>query len=732
MLASSQDVVIGYLNEIWLLIAAALVFSMQAGFLLLECGLVRAKNSINVAQKNISDFVLSSLAFAVFGFMVMYGRSMGGWFGYDAGMLLIGDLPEGSFSFFVYQMVFCGTAATIISGALAERMTVVGYYILAVLIGCIIYPVFGHWVWGGKFLQEDASILEAMGFIDIAGATVVHSVGAWIALAGILVIGPRIGKYDDQGKAQHIRGHNSIYSSLGCLILWGGWIGFSGGTYTVDDPRLAKAIANTILGGSAGGMTMMVLGRLRDKLYRPDRIICGVIAGLVAITAYPDAPSVTGVFYICSIAAVIAFYGRIFIERVMKIDDAVGVIPVHGFAGVWGTLALAFFAPLDSLSLDNRWDQFMVQLQGVGLAFAWAFGVSLISFKLIDVLLSVFTGQGLRVKPDSEKEGLNSTEHGAVLGTGMLQRAMISLLVDDSKNTKRVHVEPGDESAELGEIFNHVLDKLDGEHEQRVESHKANTKKVERALIREKEVNALQQRFVAMTSHEFRTPLSIIDGAAQRMLRRKDRLEPKDISAGLDKIRRAVQRLIDLIDSTLSASRLSEGKVEFAPKPISIAEIITSVCRRQQEISPRHRIGLELGNIPKVIQADPVLMEQVFTNLITNAIKYAPKSPNIHVMGRLEGSDLLISVVDEGLGIPKDELPKLFGRYFRARTAAGIRGTGIGLNLVREIMALHNGRVEVESTEGSGSCFTVRLPLKAAALNARPMAVVKTKLARQV
>lgn len=231
------------------------------------------------------------------------------------------------------------------------------------------------------------------------------------------------------------------------------------------------------------------------------------------------------------------------------------------------------------------------------------------------------------------------------------------------------------------------------------------------ALEREQQVNALQRQFVAMASHEFRTPLAIIDGAAQRLVRRRGEVDPHFVADKSQQIRLAVGRMVELMESILSFGKLESGHVEFEPEECSVRDILSICCERQQELSKAHDISLDLGTLPRTIVADRSALEQVFTNLLSNAVKYSPRSPKIEVRGWCDGSDVRVSIQDYGLGIDPDDLPKMFERYFRARTSSGIAGTGIGLNLVKQIVELHGGQVTVDSRKGEGSLFAVSLPI---------------------
>lgn len=387
------------LNYVWTIIAACLVFFMQAGFALVETGLTRAKNAVNIIMKNVMDVSAGGLAFFLLGFGLMFGTSAGGWIGTD-GFLLgeIGDYStEWSYTFFFFQAVFAATAATIVSGAVAERTAFNSYLIFSVLITAFIYPVFGSWAWGSLF--NGSGWLEGLGFIDFAGSTVVHSVGGWAALAGAMVVGPRAGKYID-GKPQLIKGHSLPLAALGVFILWLGWFGFNAGSTTTGDTSIALIALNTFLAAGAGATAAMVITWITNG--KPDGAVTlnGVLAGLVGITAgcanlSPGFAIITG-----AIAGVLVHYSMKFLEK--KVDDAVGAVSVHGVCGAWGTLAAGLF-DMGGFSLEVVG----VQLIGIGAAFAWTFPVSYILFKVINAVLP------LRVTEQLEEMGLDIHEHDA-------------------------------------------------------------------------------------------------------------------------------------------------------------------------------------------------------------------------------------------------------------------------------------------------------------------------------
>nr|WP_102884552.1 ammonium transporter [Phaeobacter inhibens] len=433
-------------NHMWTMIAAALVLLMQAGFLLIEAGMARSKNSINVAQKNITDFLVSVSAFYLVGFGLMFGTSWGGFLGTDG--FAFAEADDWQYTFFVFQAVFAGTAATILSGAVAERMQFSAYLLAALFIGLLVYPVSGHWSWGNLLNSENPAYLADKGFIDFAGSTVVHSVGGWVALAGIVVLGARHGKFNADGSANEIQGHSYVLATVGAIILWVGWIGFNGGSTTTADPAFAHIILNTILAACFGGVAGLLTGRVFDSVNIPHRPINGSLGGLVAITAGCDVVTVYGAVIIGLCAGACVVLSERVIERVLKLDDVVGAVSVHGVCGALGTVMLAFFALPGKLAAASPGAQAIVQLEGVVLSFVWAFGASLIFFKLLDMTI------GVRVPKHDEMVGLNTTEHGATLGTGALQAQLQQMTENGVDLSRRLDESTGDEAAELAALFN--------------------------------------------------------------------------------------------------------------------------------------------------------------------------------------------------------------------------------------------------------------------------------------
>ena len=394
------DMVQVHADYVWTLVAAALVFFMQAGFALVESGFTRAKNAINIMMKNLMDFSIGSIAFWAVGFGLMFGATKTGWFGMS-GFFLSDFTPGGDpwvLAFWMFQVVFAATAATIVSGAMAERTKFSGYIFYSIFVSALIYPVFGSWAWGS--LYHGGGWLEALGFIDFAGSTVVHSVGGWAALAGAIVLGPRLGKYAKDGKIKPILGHNMPLAALGVFILWLGWFGFNPGSTTTASKDIAMIFVNTNLAAAAGAILAMVTSWVKFGKPEVGMSLNGALAGLVAITSGCASVTPTSAIIIGAIAGVIVVLSVLFFDRI-RIDDPVGAISVHGVCGAWGTLAAGIF------NIGGTTGKIIgVQLLGIGACFAWTFTTAFILFKLIDMTV------GLRVSPEEELEGLDFVEHG--------------------------------------------------------------------------------------------------------------------------------------------------------------------------------------------------------------------------------------------------------------------------------------------------------------------------------
>jgi Amt family ammonium transporter len=410
----------GYaVDQLWTVMAAILVFWMQAGFALVEAGFTRAKNAINILMKNLLDFALGSLAFFCVGFGLMFGKS-NGWFGTTGFFLADYGADTWSYAFLFFQTVFAATAATIVSGAMAERTRFKAYLVYSVAITTLIYPIFGSWAWGGLFQGSgwleapEGGLLASLGlpgFIDFAGSTVVHSVGGWAALAGAMVLGPRLGKYARDGTSNVIRGHSMPSAALGVFVLWMGWFGFNAGSTTgvtgggaAPFGGAGKAFAlialNTNLAACASAVSATFLTWWLSAKPEISMSLNGVLAGLVAITAPCANVSPTGAIIIGLVAGCLVVLSVPLFDN-LHVDDPVGAVSVHGVCGVWGTLAAAIFA---ESGFDGR--QLATQFIGAISAFVWTFSLCFALFYLLKRSL------GLRVPEEDEIDGLDLSEHG--------------------------------------------------------------------------------------------------------------------------------------------------------------------------------------------------------------------------------------------------------------------------------------------------------------------------------
>jgi Amt family ammonium transporter len=395
------------IDTLWVMIAAFMVFIMQAGFGMLEAGLIRTKNTCSILMKNFLDFCMASMGFFMFGYAIMFGEGNGfmglkGWFLKEA--TSEGNLPL--YAHWFFHAVFCGAAATIVAGGIAERMKFKAYLIYSFIISATVYPIVGHWIWGGGWLSK-------LNFADFAGSTVVHTVGGIAALIGTMVLGPRIGKYNPDGSANAIEGHSMSLASLGTLILWFAWFGFNpGSTLSVGDgSKIAQVAVNTNLSAVAGALSGMFFAW--KKFGKPDLTMTmnGALAGLVAITApcayvYPHEAIIIG-----AIGGIIVVLGTIFLDKV-HIDDPVGAVPVHAMNGIWGTLAVGIFGhksfglAQEGLLNGGGFVQLGVQLLGVLATVIFVAFAMFLVFKSIDKLI------GLRVSREEELKGLDLTQHG--------------------------------------------------------------------------------------------------------------------------------------------------------------------------------------------------------------------------------------------------------------------------------------------------------------------------------
>ena len=390
---------------IWFLIGAAFVFFMQAGFAMVETGFTRAKNAGNIIMKNLMDFCIGTVVFMFLGFGILLGEdALGGFIGIPT-LGIITDYANFDWSNFVFNLVFCATTATIVSGAMAERTNFLSYCIYSGIISAVVYPIEAHWIWGGGWLAQ-------IGFHDFAGSCAIHMVGGFSALIGAWMEGPRLGKYNKDGTPNAIPGHNVVICALGCFILWFGWYGFNGAAAT-NGPQLASIFATTTIAPAIATVTCMIFTWI--KYGKPDVSMClnASLAGLVGITAGCDTMDAMGAFFVGVVSGLLVCFGVWFCDYVIRVDDPVGAVAVHFCNGLWGTIAVGLFATtsapsceINGLFYGGGTHQLLLQLTGVGSVLLWTGVTMFIVFKVIDKIF------GLRVTDQEQLDGLDIHEHG--------------------------------------------------------------------------------------------------------------------------------------------------------------------------------------------------------------------------------------------------------------------------------------------------------------------------------
>ena len=447
------------LDTFWLLVCAILVFLMQAGFMCLESGLSRNKNSINVALKNVTDFGIAVVTFWAFGFALMYGTSVMGLFGNR--FYFFTTHVAGYQTYFVFQAMFVATAATIISGAVAERLKFLSYVIITFVTSGFLYPIVGHWAWAFNFDNptEKFGWLGKMGYIDFAGASVVHSVGGWVALSVLLVIGNRTGRFRDNAK-KTFQGSNTPMAALGALILWFGWFGFNGGANGAMDLKVPLILINTFLSASFGLIFSSIMGVIIMKKPEPLFMITGPLAGLVSITAGCAHVNPSEAILIGSIGGIVSGSTIVLLEK-FKIDDVVSAIPVHLASGIWGTIAVAIFGNFEMMGVEKtRFEQLIIQLIGIASIGGFCFFSSFIIFKLINLVFP------LRVSKIEEELGLNISEHNASTDT----HELLEVLTKQAKSedySMRAPQDPFTDSGIIGTQYNVLMDRLEQSEKQK-------------------------------------------------------------------------------------------------------------------------------------------------------------------------------------------------------------------------------------------------------------------------
>lgn len=692
---------------VWMLICAVLVLFMQAGFLLLEAGVVRSKNSINVAQKNSADFVISGVVFFLFGFQLIFGLGESPFFGFGGIEPMQGNAS--ALVVMIYQFGFCATAATIVSGAVAERMKFGAYLFLAVFMAAVIYPMFAHLVWGNAIFPDNPAYLADIGFIDFAGSTVVHTTAGWVALAAILVLGARKGRFDENGKPVEIMGHSSVLAFLGTIILLIGWVGFNAGAVKPEAPELPQIIANTIVAASFGATAGMVVGYVKDNgLFKPMATMTGLLGGLVAITAAVSVVSISGAALVGMIGGIVAILGSYFLTHVLKLDDPLDVVAIHGLAGIAGTLLLVVFGDINQMVNVSRMDQFIVQLEGIGINFLWSFGLGYTFLKLLDMTV------GIRVSEEDEIKGLNSAEHGATLGIDKLRFAIdktlegsTSLENKSSLKDYRIDIEDGEESSEIAHAFNSILDK-----------HTDTIIKLDQMTKEANAASEAKSEFLATMSHEIRTPMNGVMGMAE-ILNKTD-LDKKQRSF-VNIIMTSGSSLLGIINDILDFSKIQAGKMQLDQKTFDLHQTVGEITQMLSPKSSEKLLELIVRiqpDLPQMFVGDMQRIRQMLVNLTGNAIKFTEVG---HILIDISGKrleddkwTLHFKVIDTGIGIPEEKIDSVFEKFSQVDSST-IRkhdGTGLGLAITSTLASLMDGKIGVSSKLGEGSEFWFEITLQ--------------------
>jgi ammonium transporter len=660
------------LDVLWVLVSAGLVFIMQGGFLCLETGLTRNKNSINVAIKNITDFGLTTVVFWMFGYALMFGReTWGGWLGVSDFFPSLDPATEGDLlAFLIFQVMFCGTAVTIMSGAVAERMRFESYIFITILISGFVYPVFGHWAWAGiqPFDAGDAAFgwLYNLGFVDFAGSTIVHSVGGWSSLAILLIIGARAGRFDN-GESRKIQGSNLPLAALGVMLLWVGWFGFNGGSQLgIDSPEdtqaVVRIITNTVIAGSAGLVAALILSWVLSGRANVDLVMNGTLAGLVAITANCHAVSTSQAFLIGAVGGIVMIAVNQLLEY-FKIDDAVGAVPVHLGAGIWGTLAVGLFAApelllgsAEAVASFNRLSFIGVQLLGIVVCGLWTFLVTYLVMSIYNRL------SPLRVSVEEERVGLNISEHGA--RTDLLD--LFTVMEEQSKTGNlalRVPVEPFTQVGMIADRYNAVMQALEGaiaRTDAIVQTAMDGILTFTRDALRIESVNPAGELILGYHSAELQgksmAMLVDVDGSG-----RTDTASPRDIA--------------DLLDSLLGGNAYREVVGRRAdgtlfPMEVTVAEVEIEQDRFYtatfRDITERKRVQQEL--------------------LRQNAYLSTLNETTLALMNRLDLNDLLVNLVRRAADISNTQQGYIYllsanRRQLELRAGVGIFANYIGVEL---------------------------------------------------
>ncbi len=701
---------------VWVAVCTILVMLMQVGFLLLEAGQVRASNNISVALKNLADYSLVSLVYWVVGFALMYGSSTGGLWGQSDFFLSRQD-PSLQL-FFVFQLMFCCTAVTIVSGAVAERMRISSYLIVSVIIAGLLYPLVGHWTWNTGQVNAGIGWLADYGFFDYAGSSVVHSLGGYTALAAILILGPRKGRFDENTDQSVFAGNNLPLAVSGGLFLFIGWLGFNGGNELIVSTRIPGILMNTVLAAMSGSVTACLITWFVNS--KPDAMVTvnGLLAGLVSVTASCPVITAPAAVFSGGFGALIYLGLANYLNR-NKVDDVVDAVPVHLGPGIWGTLSVALLASPELWQGElNRWHQLQIQGVGVIAIGAFCFPVSYVLLWLVNRF------QPMRVSQQMELDGLDASELG--IGNAMIDLArQMEEQREQGNFTKPIISDNLNGTSSIVRAYNHVISSIN-QNTVRLQTEVANRKIVQQKL--EEGTNELQrsnqelERFASIAAHDLQEPLRKILAFGDRLVARCDNLDERGQDY-LQRMQGAAKRMQSLIGDLLTFSRVTRqaNKLENVDMMKIMDDILDDMEIRIRQESAK----VEIGVLPDIL-ADKTQMRQVFQNLISNALKFHQQDIDpivtIHcrsvadIDASSETSDSsepgfhCFDVVDNGIGFDEQYKEKIFDTFQRLHGRSEYEGNGIGLSIVLKIITNHGGKIWADSEVGKGTTFFVTLP----------------------